>query len=142
MSENTVITLTGWTDWGPEEPVNFKAIYNVTCANGREKASVDLVQALDVPPDLSPADLSRLQDRLTGQLKATLGVRVVRIRTDRIDLEPRSDACVHHWKIEEANGKYSVGTCDLCHDVREFKNSIDDGIAFGVQGSSAPRYAL
>lgn len=34
-------------------------------------------------------------------------------------------ACVHHWKIAESAGTFSVGTCRKCGEAREFRNSID-----------------
>ena len=33
--------------------------------------------------------------------------------------------CAHHWIIETANGPVSRGMCKLCHQVREFGNSIN-----------------
>ena len=33
-------------------------------------------------------------------------------------------ACSHHWVIEPANGRYSQGECQKCHEVRTFENSI------------------
>ena len=32
--------------------------------------------------------------------------------------------CAHHWVIDAANGPVSRGVCKLCHEVREFGNSI------------------
>ena len=34
-------------------------------------------------------------------------------------------ACHHHWVIEPAHGLLSQGECQMCHEVREFKNSIE-----------------
>jgi len=31
--------------------------------------------------------------------------------------------CIHHWKIEDANGPLSTGVCQLCGEVRDFHNS-------------------
>ena len=36
-------------------------------------------------------------------------------------LEPE---CNHHWIIESPNGPTSVGSCRICGEIREFKNSI------------------
>jgi hypothetical protein len=33
-------------------------------------------------------------------------------------------ACLHHWVIETPNGPLSQGICQICQEVREFKNSI------------------
>jgi hypothetical protein len=35
--------------------------------------------------------------------------------------------CAHHWVIEAANGPISWGECQICHEGKEFKNSITDG---------------
>ena len=32
--------------------------------------------------------------------------------------------CVHFWAIESPNGPTSAGTCKLCGEVREFRNSM------------------
>ncbi len=32
--------------------------------------------------------------------------------------------CCHHWIIETANGPVSQGTCRICRETREFRNSI------------------
>ena len=32
--------------------------------------------------------------------------------------------CPHHWLLESPNGPTSMGTCRVCGEVREFKNSI------------------
>ncbi len=32
--------------------------------------------------------------------------------------------CVHHWMIESPNGPVSMGTCRVCGESSEFKNSI------------------
>ena len=34
-------------------------------------------------------------------------------------------SCCHHWEIEPAEGPVSWGVCRLCHESKEFKNSID-----------------
>lgn len=33
-------------------------------------------------------------------------------------------SCRHYWVIESPDGKTSVGYCKLCHQSREFYNSI------------------
>jgi len=34
------------------------------------------------------------------------------------------ETCRHHWMIPPAEGPTSVGVCRLCHETREFKNSV------------------
>ena len=41
--------------------------------------------------------------------------------------EPAGPVCKHHWVIEAANGPVSWGECQICHEGREFQNSITDG---------------
>ncbi len=40
--------------------------------------------------------------------------------------ESAEPACKHHWVIETANGPISWGECQVCHEGKEFKNSITD----------------
>ena len=35
------------------------------------------------------------------------------------------EACRHHWLIEAPTGPMSNGVCQLCVEVREFKNYIE-----------------
>ncbi|MBI4305503.1 MAG: hypothetical protein HY678_04210 [Chloroflexi bacterium] len=35
--------------------------------------------------------------------------------------------CQHHWQIASPNGPTSIGTCKLCGEQREFRNSIPGG---------------
>ena len=35
--------------------------------------------------------------------------------------------CRHHWIIEPANGRRSMGQCRNCHEVKAFVNSIYEG---------------
>ena len=37
-------------------------------------------------------------------------------------------SCRHHWKIAPPNGATSMGTCKLCGEEREFRNSSTDSI--------------
>ena len=41
--------------------------------------------------------------------------------------EKTGSVCAHHWVIEPANGPISWGVCQICHEGKEFKNSITDG---------------
>lgn len=40
--------------------------------------------------------------------------------------ETNSLTCCHHWIIEPANGRVSWGECQVCHEIKEFQNSISD----------------
>ena len=40
--------------------------------------------------------------------------------------EQTEPTCSHHWVIEAANGPVSWGVCQICHEGKEFKNSISD----------------
>ena len=33
--------------------------------------------------------------------------------------------CCHHWAIQPATGPLSQGVCQLCGEVREFKNYVE-----------------
>ena len=52
-------------------------------------------------------------------------------RTQEVDerikvvVAPKSIPCAHHWVIEPANGPVSQGECQVCGEVRGFKNFID-----------------
>ena len=34
--------------------------------------------------------------------------------------------CAHYWIIEPPAGSVSLGVCQVCREVREFSNSIDE----------------
>ena len=38
---------------------------------------------------------------------------------------PNVIPCAHYWIIEPANGPVSQGACQVCGEVRGFKNSIE-----------------
>ena len=38
---------------------------------------------------------------------------------------PKGIPCAHHWVIEPANGPVSQGVCQVCGEVRGFKNFIE-----------------
>ncbi len=38
---------------------------------------------------------------------------------------PKGIPCAHHWVIEPANGPVSQGACQVCGEVRGFKNFIE-----------------
>ena len=33
--------------------------------------------------------------------------------------------CQHHWVIQPADGPFSNGSCQVCGEVREFKNYVE-----------------
>ena len=39
--------------------------------------------------------------------------------------EQEDQGCRHHWIIDAPTGPVSRGVCQLCQDVREFKNYIE-----------------
>jgi hypothetical protein len=43
---------------------------------------------------------------------------------DSIELVVEEEICAHHWLIESPNGPTSRGTCKVCGELREFKNSV------------------
>ena len=38
--------------------------------------------------------------------------------------ENETVSCVHFWRIASPNGPFSLGTCKLCGNKKEFKNSL------------------
>ena len=40
--------------------------------------------------------------------------------------EPAKPTCCHHWVIETAHGPVSWGVCQVCHEGKEFSNSIGE----------------
>ncbi len=42
---------------------------------------------------------------------------------------PKVIPCAHYWVIESANGPVSQGACQVCGEVRGFKNFIDSSNA-------------
>ena len=38
---------------------------------------------------------------------------------------PVAKSCVHHWRIEEPNGRESQGVCKRCGAVKAFSNSTE-----------------
>ncbi|MGI8550186.1 MAG: hypothetical protein ACR2PL_05195 [Dehalococcoidia bacterium] len=53
---------------------------------------------------------------------------------DEVNEEP---SCRHHWKIAPPNGATSLGTCKVCGEEREFRNSSTDSIWENESGESA-----
>ena len=34
--------------------------------------------------------------------------------------------CIHFWVIEEAQGRYSMGTCNKCGATKRFRNFLEE----------------
>ena len=52
---------------------------------------------------------------------------IVHEETPQIAREDQpAPTCCHYWIIETANGPISRGECEICHEVRDFKNSVFD----------------
>lgn len=42
------------------------------------------------------------------------------------DIEEQNERrCCHHWVIQPASGPVSQGTCQVCGEVKEFKNYVE-----------------
>ena len=54
----------------------------------------------------------------------------------QIEEEEIVSDCPHHWVIEPAHGSVSEGVCQICQEVREFKNSI--GWEYGQRKPGRP----
>jgi hypothetical protein len=39
--------------------------------------------------------------------------------------QPEAPVCRHHWVIQPAEGPISTGMCQVCEEVREFKNYVE-----------------
>ncbi|MDD4859128.1 MAG: hypothetical protein PHR56_02870 [Dehalococcoidales bacterium] len=64
--------------------------------------------------------------------------KVRELKALRHELEYQTDSCHHFWKIEEAQGHVSVGTCKICGTTKEFLNSMPEYSPFGdVAGTKA-----
>ena len=50
--------------------------------------------------------------------------------------------CCHYWIIETANGPISRGECEICHEVRDFKNSVFDMDRSSQDNRSTKRAAV
>ena len=53
------------------------------------------------------------------------GVAVESVVEEEVE-EKTEPTCKHHWVIEQAQGPISWGECQICHEGKEFKNSITD----------------
>jgi hypothetical protein len=51
-------------------------------------------------------------------------------------LEEEAPRCRHHWVIASPEGATSIGTCKVCGEIREFRNSTSDTLWEGDPMSS------
>lgn len=41
------------------------------------------------------------------------------------EVEEMAPVCQHHWQIQAADGPTSPGICQLCGEIRDFKNYVE-----------------
>ena len=51
--------------------------------------------------------------------------------------EAASDGCVHHWVIDPPNGAVSKGSCKVCGEEKEFRNSFEYSSWYGNKSPGA-----
>ena len=49
-----------------------------------------------------------------------------RSATEAVLEQPAAPTCRHYWIIEPATGRVSRGECQVCHDVKDFENSVGE----------------
>jgi len=42
-----------------------------------------------------------------------------------VESTPEVETCRHHWVIQPADGPVSNGSCQVCGEIREFKNYVE-----------------
>ncbi len=50
--------------------------------------------------------------------------------------------CCHHWAIQPATGPVSSGVCQICGEVREFKNYVEASTWGDDKGASRTKKAV
>ena len=50
--------------------------------------------------------------------------------------------CCHHWAIQPATGPVSSGICQVCGEVREFKNYVEASTWGDDKGASRTKKAV
>ena len=55
-------------------------------------------------------------------------------------MQVEQQSCRHHWMIQPAEGPMSLGVCRLCHEEKEFQNTMDDW-GFYPEHTKAPNRA-
>ena len=58
--------------------------------------------------------------------------------TDTIE-EQAEPQCCHHWAIQPATGPVSTGVCQICGEIREFKNYVEASTWGDDKGASRTR---
>ena len=61
--------------------------------------------------------------------------------TDTIE-EQAEPQCCHHWAIQPATGPVSSGVCQICGEVREFKNYVEASTWGDDKGASRTKKAV
>ncbi len=66
--------------------------------------------------------------------------------TDPLVTEPVEEQaepqCCHHWSIQPATGPLSSGVCQVCGEVREFKNYVEASTWGDDKGASRTKKAV
>ena len=57
---------------------------------------------------------------------------------EEVTAEVTEGGCVHHWVIDPPNGAVSQGSCKVCGDKKEFRNSFEYSSWYGNK-SPAPK---
>jgi hypothetical protein len=55
---------------------------------------------------------------------AVLDGAVLEVAVPEVVEEKAEPTCRHHWVIESAQGPISWGECQICHEGKQFTNSI------------------
>ncbi len=55
--------------------------------------------------------------------------------------EQTEPQCCHHWSIQPADGPVSTGVCQVCGEVREFKNYVEASTWGDDKGASRTKKA-
>ena len=56
--------------------------------------------------------------------------------------EQAEPQCCHHWEIQPATGPVSSGVCQVCGEVREFKNYVEASTWGDDKGASRTKKAV
>ncbi len=56
--------------------------------------------------------------------------------------EQAEPQCCHHWAIQPATGPVSSGVCQVCGEVREFKNYVEASTWGDDKGASRTKKAV
>ncbi|MDE0823403.1 MAG: hypothetical protein OSB07_05465 [Dehalococcoidia bacterium] len=56
--------------------------------------------------------------------KGLLTSETLEVAVNEVVEEKAEPTCRHHWVIESAQGPISWGECQICHEGKQFTNSI------------------